>query len=105
MSNAREAANRLRQWKVDQFSHSMQVIERDRATLAEAYLSEHLPDDGERVTEDWIETLVPNGRTLTVEYWIRDGVVTIGSVCGCDIVPSITLATRGQLRRLIAALS
>lgn len=100
-----DAVNRLRQWKTDQFSHSMQVVERDRATIADAYLAEHHPDDGDQITEDWINSLSLHDRTLTIEYWIRDGRVRIGSVCGCDIVPSIMITTRGQLRRLIAALS
>lgn len=104
MSNASEAAKRLRQWKADQFSHSMQVVDRDRAILAEAYLDEHFSDDEDPITEDWINSLSPQNSTLTIEYWVRDGSVTIGSVCGCDIVPSIIFTTRGQLRRLIAAL-
>ena len=104
-SSLLEAAKRLRQWKSDQFTHSMQLVDRDRATLADAYLTEHLPDDEDLITEDWINSLSPKNRTLTIEYWIRDGRVTIGSVCGCDIVPSIVLTKRGQLRRLIAALS
>lgn len=104
-SSLLEAAKRLRQWKSDQFTHSMQVVDRDRATLADAYLTEHLPDDEDSITEDWINSLSPKNRTLTIEYRIRDGRVTIGSVCGCDIVPSIVLTRRGQLRRLIAALS
>lgn len=105
VSTVTEAAERLRQWNTDQFTHSMQVVERDRAMLADAYLTEHLPDDKDQITEDWINSLSPQNRTLTIEYWIRDGRVTIGSVCGCDIVPSIVLTKRGQLRRLIAALS
>lgn len=105
MSDASESAKRLRQWKADQFSHSMQVVDRDRAILAEAYLVEHPPDDEDSITEDWINSLIPKNRTLTIEYWIRDGRMMIGSVCGCDIVPGIVLTKRGQLRRLIAALS
>lgn len=104
MHDVMKAAKRLRQWKTDEFSHSMQVVDRDRAILANAYLAEHPSDDDEPITEEWINSLVAHNGSLTIEYWIRDGKVTIGSACGCDIVPSIIFTKRGQLRRLIAAL-
>lgn len=78
-------------------------VVRDSLALAEAYLSEHLPDDGEAIDEAW----------LAVTGWEKGGLcmwlgeyLTWSSRRGVFVgmYPQSHIRTRGQLRLLLRAL-
>jgi hypothetical protein len=125
-ANLRAAAERLRAneylYRKDPFGQ----IAEDHERLADAYLDEHLEDDGERITDDWLlsvggEELTaggkrrgiavgtqpgmvlcwrwghPDNRGWSLEHWDSNG------ECGW-LELAAEPQTRGDFRRLAAAL-
>lgn len=88
----------------------------DMALLARAYLAEHPADDGEPITREWMNTVLPTDAdsgnwtvrqskplTLEIEYsgggfWLWFAHAEVPPVPVCQV------RTRGQLRRLLELL-
>lgn len=69
--------------------------------LAKAYLTEHLLDDDEPVTEEWLETIGFDHGYLDADYWViecRKLALRLNSY------PVKENPTRGDVRRLCKAL-
>lgn len=79
----------------------------DRALVIEAYLAEHLADADEPITYEWWLTIASeeHGFIWIGDWWLdfSDGIVLFESPSESLSLPHIT--TRGQLRKLLSALS
>jgi hypothetical protein len=109
MSELRQAAERLRAWKKDVYHCNMATVQKDTMALAEAYISEHLSDDDEPITDGWfIASVGVRYVFLSKEFavFISEKCVSITTEAGDSWhnleLPHIT--TRGQLRQLCRAL-
>lgn len=73
----------------------------DCLTLCEAYLAEHLADDDEPATLDFMESVVPEDGRVTIGMRGAVGHVYIDDGCVDD---GVEIKTRGQLRDLLKGL-
>ena len=118
----REAMDRLHMYKTSsKYTEKCEVyglngdalcnaVDADRELLSEAFIAEHMADDAEPVTEDWFRSTYGNmwvgiepvggGPIVTLYYDPLGG--CDGWSIGKEMIPP--METRGQLRRLIAAL-
>ena len=113
MTDLHAAAERIvYQWD----NHDSQLVENAvwgepvPVKLARAYLAEHPADDGELIDRDWLESIGLYGRSLgQIELSHRDGTGWFFSVLADEhgiywSTIDKPFHTRGQLRRLAAAL-
>jgi hypothetical protein len=117
MNELRQAAERLREmagtW-VDLEEGSVACVT-DMWVLAQAYLAEHLPDDDEPITDDWVKSIFGQAWKDIDAFWTVYASKKQGVALGAEdlhdseISASFQLElprikTRGQLRLLCRAL-
>lgn len=82
----------------------------DRAAVIDAYLAEHASDDGELITEAWLDTINKRSKGSTV-WDLSDRIELIQAHGAWYLIAEQPYArisgitTRGQLRLLLRALS
>lgn len=112
------ANNRNPYWRADDGGGWIDVDQYadDKRALADAYLAEHRPDDGERVTAEWLinsgwsQNLASdefkNGLLVVLyRHWDVNGKEEWSAEVGvCGSIWPGEIITRGHVRRLCAAL-
>lgn len=95
-------------------------FDQDQDDCIEAYLSEHLPDDDEPITAEWVRSIAPAYWNIGKEvYWPKQGLrfsepigdnaggfyfdPWVGQVGSVSCVTYIPVKTRGQVRLLLRA--
>lgn len=123
MSELHKAAQRLRDYawmKINGPMLSPMIFQafKDMHDVSTAWLSEHLPDDDEPITDEWTESVwgqkhidISDSFTLFVLQEKKHGKIGVsidaeGSERGgrCYVLDLPHITTRGQLRRLCKAL-
>lgn len=124
MSEVNQAAERLRRLKDEPYTgngaypigESENALDRlqneDRRLLADAYLAEHLPDDDEPLSVEFLDTLSQRSVSIESGYceWDLQRLVWARRFAGgcievrCHDLSLRRITTRGQLRQLLKAL-
>lgn len=113
MSDAREAAKRLREFKANySYEYRNTKMGADCQTLAEEYLVEHPADEGEQITREWLASIgfkpVPSGSGPNYDDHMEMGLLNLWDFNGqCWVVDDadwMELHTRRQVYQLLSAL-
>ena len=83
----------------------------DLMVLVQAYLAEHLPDDGEPLTAEWLESQRSTTPFFDGIFWMKCSAIRLLPIDGGwavrgpnNLETYVTIRDRGDYRRLVRAL-